>query len=88
MAITTSFEVITGLRYLNSEAYSTSTGILAKQKASKRRQTKQISKQIVRLEEHAERYKNKLRQKFGYMQQNVGRNKQLGKMLKNRLGTK
>ena len=30
IAITTSFSVITGLRYLNSDAYSTSTGILAK----------------------------------------------------------
>lgn len=68
------------------EPYTRLTGgIISTQIKNNQEKLKQIARDIQKVEEHAKAYENKLKQKFGYMEANVAKQKATGKFLSDRL---
>ncbi len=61
-------------------------GVITAQINNNNERLKQIAREIKKTEDHAKAYENKLKQRFGYMESNVAKQKATGKFLQERLG--
>ena len=71
------------------EPYTRYTGgIITAQINSNEDRIKYLNKEIKKVEDHAKAYEDKMRQRFGYMESSVSRQKSTGKYLQQRFGQK